>query len=156
MRLRDVLRHKGSEVVTIAPDRTVHDAIAEMNRHKIGALVVTDQTGEIQGIVTERDVLRMCGEQCVHLDDPSLVGTDCPILVSEIMTTDLVIVVPDDTLDYAMGVMTSNRVRHLPVLDEGRRLAGVVSIGDVVKVHLNEVEYENRMLKDYIQGVISY
>jgi CBS domain-containing protein len=72
MRLRDILRDKGSEVVTIAPDRTVHDAIAEMNRHKIGALIVTDETGEIQGIVTERDILRMCGEQCVHLDDPSL------------------------------------------------------------------------------------
>jgi CBS domain-containing protein len=71
------------------------------------------------------------------------------------MTTDPVIVVPDDTLDYAMGVMTSNRVRHLPVLDEGR-LAGVVSIGDVVKVQLSEVEYENRMLKDYIQGAVSY
>jgi CBS domain-containing protein len=155
MRLRNVLRHKGTEVVTIAPDRTVHDAIAKMNRHKIGAVVVTDDTGEIQGIVTERDILRMCGERCVHLDDPSLAGKECPILVSEIMTTDLVIAVPDDTLDYAMGVMTSNRVRHLPVLDEGR-LAGVVSIGDVVKAHLSETEYENRMLKDYIQGAVSY
>ena len=155
MHLREILRHKGSEVVTVAPDRTVHDAIVKMNRHKIGALIVTDETGEIQGIVTERDILLMCGEQCVHLDDPSLAGTDCPILVSEIMTTDPVIVVPDDTLDYAMGVMTSNRIRHLPVLDEGR-LAGVVSIGDVVKVQLSEVEYENRMLKDYIQGAVSY
>ncbi len=155
MRVRNVLRHKGSEVVTIAPDRTVHDAICEMNRHKIGALVVTDETGEIQGIVTERDILRMCGEQCVHLDDASLAGTDCPMLVSEIMTTDLVIAVPDDTLDYAMGVMTTNRVRHLPVLDEGR-LAGVVSVGDVVKAHLNEAEFESRMLKDYIQGTVSY
>ncbi len=155
MRVRNVLRHKGSEVVTIAPDRTVHDAICEMNRQKIGALVVTDETGEIQGIVTERDILRMCGEQCVHLDDASLAGTDCPMLVSEIMTADLVIAVPDDTLAYAMDVMTSNRVRHLPVLDEGR-LAGVVSIGDVVKAHLSEAEFERRMLKDYIQGTVSY
>jgi CBS domain-containing protein len=109
MRLRNVLRHKGTEVVTIAPDRTVHDAIAKMNRHKIGAVVVTDETGEIQGIVTERDILRMCGECCVHLDDPSLAGRECPILVSEIMTTDLVIAVPDDTLDYAMPLAMSSR-----------------------------------------------
>jgi CBS domain-containing protein len=144
MRLRNVLRHKGSEVVTIGPERTVHDAICEMNRHKIGAVVVTDETGEIQGIVTERDILRMC-----------MAGKECPALVSEIMTTDLVIVVPDDTLDYAMGVMTSNRIRHLPVVDEGR-LAGIISIGDLVKSHLSEAEYENRMLKDYIRGAVSY
>jgi len=155
MRVRNVLRDKGSEVVTVTPDRTVNDAIARMNQHKIGALVVIDETGEIQGIVTERDVLRMCGEQCVRLDDPNVTGTDCPILVSEIMTTELVIAVPEDTLDYAIAVMTGNRVRHLPVLD-GERLAGIVSIGDVVKAHLSEKEYENRMLKDYIQGVVSY
>ncbi len=154
MRLQNILRHKSGDVVTIAPDRTVHDAICEMNRHKIGAVVVTDETGEIHGIVTERDILRMCGERCVHLDDPSLAGVDCPALVSEIMTTDLLIVVPDDTLDYAMGVMTSNRIRHLPVVDEGR-LVGIISIGDLVKSHLSEAEYDNRMLRDYIGGAVS-
>jgi len=155
MLIRDVLRHKSGAVVTIGPDRTVHDAICEMNEYRIGAVVVTDDTGEIQGIVTERDILRMCGERCVHLGDPSTAGTECPGLVSEVMTTDLVITVPSDTVDYAMGVMTKNRVRHLPVLDDGR-LAGIVSIGDLVNAHLSEAEYDNRMLKDYIQGVVSY
>ncbi|MEE9184751.1 MAG: CBS domain-containing protein, partial [Acidimicrobiia bacterium] len=66
-----------------------------------------------------------------------------------------VITVPDDTLDYAMGIMTQNRVRHLPVLDDGR-LAGIVSIGDLVRALLSEAEYENRMLRDYIHGAVSY
>ena len=155
MNLGGILRSKGSEVVTITPDRTVHDAIGEMNQHRIGALVVTDETGEIRGIVTERDILQMCGERCVHLEDASMAGTGCPALVSDVMTTDLVIAVADDTLDYAMGIMTQNRVRHLPVLDDAR-LVGIVSIGDVVKAHLSEVEYEKRMLRDYIQGAVSY
>ena len=154
MLIRDVLRHKNGTVVTISPDRTVHDAICKMNAYRIGAVVVTDDTGEIQGIVTERDILRMCGERCLHLDDPGTAGTECPGLVRDIMTTDLVITVPGDTVDYAMGIMTKNRVRHLPVLDDGR-LAGIVSVGDAVNAHLVEAEYDNRILKDYIRGVAS-
>lgn len=155
MRMREILGHKGTEVVTIRPDQTVHDAICELNRHKIGAIVVTDESGEIRGILTERDILHMCGERCGRLDDSSAAGTECPALVSDVMTAELVITVPDDTLDYAMGVMTQNRVRHLPVLDDGR-LAGIVSIGDLVRALLSEAEYENRMLRDYIQGAVSY
>jgi CBS domain-containing protein len=68
------------------------------------------------------------------------------------MTKDLIIGVPDDSLDYVMGIMTKNRIRHLPVMD-GKKLVGIVSIGDVVNAHLEETEFENRMLKDYIHGV---
>ncbi len=71
------------------------------------------------------------------------------------MTTELVIGVPDDRLDYVMGVMTQNRIRHLPIMDSGS-LVGIVSIGDVVRAHLQETQYENRMLKDYIHGVVSH
>lgn len=155
MRMREILGHKGTEVVTISPDQTVHDAICELNRHKIGAIVVADEIGEIRGILTERDILHMCGERCGRLDDLSAAGTECPAVVSDVMTAELVITVLDDTLDYAMGVMTQNRVRHLPVLDEGR-LAGIVSIGDLVRALLSEAEYENRMLRDYIHGAVSY
>jgi CBS domain-containing protein len=76
----------------------------------------------------------------------------CPSLVREVMTKDLIVGVPDDSLDYVMGVMTKNRIRHLPVMD-GKKLVGIVSIGDVVNAHLEETEFENRMLKDYIHGV---
>ncbi len=97
----------------------------------------------------------MCGEQCVKLNDPKLAGTGCPALVADIMTTELVIGVPDDRLDYVMGVMTQNRIRHLPIMDAGS-LVGIVSIGDVVRAHLQETQYENRMLKDYIHGVVTH
>lgn len=152
MRLRDILRQKGGDVVTIESDRAVHDAIGRLNEHKIGALIVTGPDDEIAGIITERDILRHCGQHCVRLTKPSAAGEPCPMLVREAMTADLVIALPDDNLDYAMGIMTKNRIRHLPVLDEGR-LVGMVSIGDVVKASLEESEYENRQLKDYIYGV---
>ncbi len=155
MRVREVLQHKGGEVVTIAANRTVHDAISKLNEHRMGALIVTGGGGEVRGIITERDILRMCGEQCVKLNDPKLAGTGCPALVADIMTTELVIGVPDDRLDYVMGVMTQNRIRHLPIMDAGS-LVGIVSIGDVVRAHLQETQYENRMLKDYIHGVVTH
>lgn len=151
MRLRDILRQKGGDVVTIESDRTVHDAISRLNEHKIGALVVTGDGEEIAGIITERDILRHCGEH-VRRDEPLTTVVERPELVRDVMTADLVIALPDDRLDYAMGIMTQNRIRHLPVMDEGK-LAGMVSIGDLVKASLEETEYENRRLKDYIYGV---
>ena len=150
MRLKDILRQKGSEVVTISADRTVHDAVVEMNAHRIGALVVTGEAGEVVGVISERDVLRMCGENCALAEQPKHVPR--PMLVKDIMSTDLVIGFPNDEIGYAMAVMTNNRIRHLPIMDEGS-LVGMVSIGDVVRAHLSEASYENRMLKDYIQGV---
>jgi CBS domain-containing protein len=153
MRIRDVLRQKGTEVITIEADRTVHDAVRKLNEHKIGALVVTDEGGEICGIITERDILRECGERCVRLMQAREFGEPpCPSLVKEVMTADLIIGVPDDDLEYVMGIMTKNRIRHLPVMDEGR-LVGIISIGDVVNAHLERTEFENRLLRDYIHGV---
>ena len=152
MRASDILLEKGRGVVTIGPDRTVHDAICTMNDHKIGALIVTGEGGGVVGIITERDVLRMCGERCVHIDQPALDGTGCPARVRDVMTADLVVGVPDDRLDYLMGVMTKSRIRHLPIMDGGQ-LVGIISIGDVVSAHLGEAAFENRMLKDYIHGL---
>lgn len=138
--IRDVLDAKGSEVVTIGPHRTVFEAIGRLIERKIGALLVRDDEGRIAGIITERDVLRL-----VHHHPDRLRTAE----VSEFMTPDLVYGVPEDDLDYVMSVMTKQRFRHMPVLDDGR-LCGVVSIGDVVKTLNSTHEYELRLLRDYI------
>jgi CBS domain-containing protein len=143
MRIKDILRQKGTEVVTIAPMATVHDAIDRLNQHNIGALIVAAKNGAVVGIISERDILRETSERCDRLK---------VTLVGDIMTRDVIIGVPDDELDYVMAVMTKNRIRHLPVMN-GPELVGMISIGDVVRAHLDETEFENRMLKDYIHGV---
>jgi CBS domain-containing protein len=154
MRIRDILQDKGTAVVTIEVGRTIHNAIDRLNEHKIGALIVTGEGEKIIGIITERDILRVCGKHCVHLDEPpARQETTCPCLVQDAMTKDLVIGVLDDDLDYVMGIMTKNRIRHLPILDH-ESLAGIISIGDVVNAHLKETEFENRMMRDYIQGPV--
>ena len=154
MRIKDILREKGTDVVTIDVGRTVHDAICTLNEHGIGSLIVTREDGEIAGIITERDILRECGERCVGLKKPpAREETTCASLVRDVMSKDVVIGVPDDDLDYVMGIMTKNRIRHLPILDD-EKLVGMISIGDVVNAHLKETEFENRSLKDYIRGVV--
>ena len=152
MHISDILRHKGRHVVTIEEHTTVHDAIRKLNDHGIGALIVTAEGGKISGIITERDILRECGDRCSHLTESAQPAeSPCPALVRDAMTRDLVIGVPDDDLDYVMGIMTKNRVRHLPVFEEGA-LVGIISIGDAVNAHVEETQYENRQLKDYISG----
>ncbi len=141
MKIRDVLRTKGSDVIQIEPDRSVLDAVRLLSEHRIGALVVT-RDGGVRGVVSERDILNLVA------DSPDALGQT---EVTDIMTTDVIVAVPDDDLDYAMNIMTNNKVRHLPILDDGE-LAGIVSIGDLVKEVRKSVEAENRHLKDYIQG----
>jgi CBS domain-containing protein len=143
MRIRDILRQKGADVVTIEPERTVQEAIRRLVDHGIGALVVTRNHGSVVGIITERDILQESAERSDRLHETR---------VRDVMTTDVIIGLPDDDLDYVMGIMTKNRIRHLPVL-KGEQLAGIISIGDVVNIQLRSTEFENRMLKDYIQGV---
>jgi CBS domain-containing protein len=140
MRISDILREKGSHVVTIPPQATVWDAIKLLNKHNIGGLVVTSQEGQVVGIITERDILREAGERSERIKET---------LVGDVMTKDIIIGVPEDQLAYVMVVMTRNRIRHLPVIEE-EKLAGIISIGDVVNAHMSETEFENRLLKDYI------
>jgi len=142
MKVRDILKVKGSQVYTIGPDQTVLDAVAILMQHRIGALLVRDATGTVSGIISERDVLGQCLHRSADLDR---------IHVREVMTRDLVVCVPDDDVDYAMGIVTKNRVRHLPIMDDDG-VAGIISIGDLVKACLEEAEYENRYLKEYIQS----
>jgi CBS domain-containing protein len=149
MRLEDILKHKGTEVASIAPERLLVDAIALLNDRKIGALLVCSgecSRGNIAGIVTERDVLRACHARLADLGR---------ITVGEVMTKELVIGRSDDTIDYAMAVMTRRRIRHLPVFGNGE-LVGMVSIGDLVNARLQDADIDIRMLHDYVHGYVSW
>jgi CBS domain-containing protein len=139
MRIADVLRTKGGAVATITPETSVSGLLNELSLHNIGAMVVVSADGVV-GIVSERDVVRKLHEH----------GTDLLRLpVSEIMTTMVATCTPTDTVDHLTAVMTTKRVRHIPVV-ENNRLIGIVSIGDIVKQRMEELETEQRALQDYI------
>jgi CBS domain-containing protein len=121
----------------------VLDAMRILVENNIGSVIVT-RDGSTVGILTERDVLRLGAA------NPESLATT---LVAEAMTRELVVGVADDLVEYAASVMTSNRIRHLPIMD-GERLTGVLSIGDVVNALKQEKEVENRYLRDYIQGTV--
>ena len=138
-----VLEGKGSEVLTIDADATVFGAIKRMVEANVGALLVTEG-GNVAGIVTERDYLRR-----VTLEG----RTEEETLVREIMTSrPLVYVTPETSVEECMAVMTERRIRHLPVFTEGRDLAGIVSIGDVVKFKSAEQDFQIRFLTEYIES----
>ena len=139
MLISDILRRKGSNVVTIASDATVSDLVASLAEHKIGALVVVDD-GQTVGIVSERDVVRQLhrtGSQVLELP------------VSELMTTDVISCEPTDSVDEIGAAMTERRIRHMPVLDAGE-LAGIVTIGDVVAARIADLEQTRGQLESYI------
>ncbi len=143
MRIRDILDGKGRDVVTIDPAASIAAAVRLLVRHGIGSVVVV-RGQEVVGILTERDVLRLVDS------DPGAVALRS---VGEVMTSDLIVGAPDDDLPHVMELMTTNRVRHLPVL-EGRVLRGLISIGDVVNMLRRDAEWENRHLKEYLQGQV--
>jgi len=143
MRIVDVLRSKGSSVATVTPETTVTELIAGLAEHNIGAMVVVGPDGVV-GIVSERDVVRKLHERGTELMHRP---------VSEIMTTVVATCTPDDSVDDLSALMTDNRVRHVPVVENGQ-LAGIVSIGDVVKKRMEELTDEQEQLHAYItQGV---
>lgn len=140
MRVSSLLAAKGSEVTTISADATVAQAVAELERHRIGALVVSGDGVHIEGIVSERDIVRALGHHGgALLDHP----------VRSIMTTEVVITSPDAEVESLSATMTDHRIRHVPVLDAGA-LAGLVSIGDVVKSRIGELEKDRKELVEYI------
>ncbi|KAB2384672.1 CBS domain-containing protein [Actinomadura montaniterrae] len=141
MRIREILRRKGDTVATVTPDATVRQLLAVLAEHNIGAAVVSPDGTSIAGIVTERDVVRRMHDRGAGLLDRP---------VSEIMTADVHTCGPGEDLEDLRRTMTENRFRHVPVVDGGR-LAGIVSIGDVVKSAIDELESEREHLVDYIQ-----
>jgi CBS domain-containing protein len=142
MRISDVLRRKGDLVVTISSDEPVRALLEALAEHKVGALVVAGADGGVEGIVSERDVVR-------HLQSRGAGVLEDP--VSAIMTSPVHTAAPDTTLEDLMVLMTDRRIRHVPVVVDGR-LAGIVSIGDVVKHRIEELQSERDQLTAYITG----
>jgi CBS domain-containing protein len=139
--VRHLLQEKGNRVWTISPQATVYEALQLMAEHNLGALVVT-QAGEMVGIFSERDYARKVVLQG---------RASKTALICELMTTDVLYVGPDDTMENCMALMTTHRTRHLPVLENGK-LTGLVSIGDVVKAVISAHEFTIRELERYIHG----
>ena len=145
MQISDVLRYKGDEVVTTTAQTPVRELLRLLAEHRIGALVVVDGDAEsatVSGIVSERDVVRR-----LHDRGADLLGAT----VGDIMTSTVYSCTPQDSLDSIATTMTERRVRHMPVLDEGR-LAGIVSIGDVVSARMRQLEQDRAQLEQYITG----
>jgi CBS domain-containing protein len=141
MQVQGILADKGNDVATVAPDVVVRDAVGQLRDRGIGALVVSADGRSIDGIVSERDVVR-------HLaDGPEVLDVE----VRTVMTSDVYTCGPTDTVDQLMALMTQHRIRHVPVVDDEGHLLGIVSIGDVVKQRLGDLEGENRALVEYIQ-----
>ena len=139
MRIADVLRSKGGSVMTINPDATVTELLAGLAGHNIGAMVVVGPDG-VAGIVSERDIVRQ-----LHAHGASVLSQP----VSSIMTAVVSTCSKSDTVDSLTMLMTENRVRHVPVVEDGK-LIGIVSIGDVVKTRMEELEAEHEQLQSYI------
>ncbi len=140
MRISDVLSSKsGDEVVTIAPDATVRDLLALLAQHNIGAVVVSTDGQAVDGIVSERDVVRR-----LHEDEAVLDGAVSAIMTSEVATTE-----PHTSVDDLRVLMTERRIRHVPVVTDGG-LVGIISIGDVVKSSLDQLQFERDQLDSYV------
>ena len=142
MKVRDILAHKGRDVVTVGPDASVSTLVHRLALERIGALVVSEDGTRIQGIVSERDIIQTLAERGEDTLRPDL-------RVADIMTRHVVTCSEEDSVKDVMGIMTRSRIRHLPVVENGR-LAGLVSIGDVVKNRVEEVELEATVLREYI------
>ena len=137
-----ILSRKGNDIVTLSPDSSLGDAVASLARNRIGAIVVTDADMGVEGIISERDVVRLIGERGVEVLAEPLAG---------LMTKSVVTCAPDETVPQIMERMTRGRFRHVPVV-QGGKLVGIISIGDVVKYRVEEMERESAQLRDYIMS----
>lgn len=142
MRVKDILTTKGPQVFTIGENMPLKQAVEFLANNKIGVLLVLSDDGKIVGIISERDIIRELANDLHNALEKK---------VSEAMTKQVIFCEPEDELDYIENVMTSNKIRHLPVLHE-KRLVGLISIGDVVKAAHKEMKIENKYLIDYIGG----
>ena len=142
MKVRDILAHKGYSVITIRPETSVATVVHRLALERVGALVVSDDGERVLGIVSERDIVRILAERGADVLDPEL-------KVAQVMTRHVLTCTQDDSVKELMTTMTQRRFRHIPVVDEGRMI-GIVSIGDVVKNRVEEVELEATVLREYI------
>jgi CBS domain-containing protein len=145
MRISDVLRTKGTHVVTVTPDTTVRQLLAVLAEHRIGAVVVSGDGRSVDGIASERDIVRALAIRgAAVMSEP----------VTAIFTAEVRTVTPETPLEEVMRLMTELRVRHAPVVVDGG-LGGIVSIGDVVKNRMDELETERTALTDYITSSVT-
>ena len=143
MNVQAILSMKGSDVATIASDTQIAAAAEVLHDRKVGALVVSDADRQLAGIISERDIVWTLAER----------GSEALTeRVASVMSSQVVTCRPGDTVNELMAMMTAQRIRHLPVIDDDGALAGIVSIGDVVKFRLDELQAENDELYGYIQG----
>ena len=142
MNVETILRTKGRAVATIRPDENIGAVVDMLISRNVGTLVVSEDGESVDGIISERDIVHGLADR-----GPDLLS----LKVAEVMTRPVVTCDPSDTIDQLMAEMTNRRIRHFPVVEDGR-LCGIVSIGDVVKNRLDEVEYEARSLRSFIAG----
>ena len=143
MQVKDLLIQSKMEPVTIAGEKTIFEAMQSLVDNRIGSLVVVDSGGAPVGIITERDIFRLAYKTK---------GDMLSSRIKDHMTTDLIVGVPDDEIDYIAQVITQNRIRHIPVVDKNGLLCGIVSIGDIMKAKLTQAEVHVRYLTEYIVG----
>jgi CBS domain-containing protein len=141
MYVQSILAAKGDDVATITPDASVRDAVALLNERRVGALVVSSDGRRIEGILSERDIVRSLGPHAAAALD---------LTVADLMTRQVTTCGQKDTIEQLMWLMTDQRIRHVPVADDRGELVGIVSIGDVVKYRLGQLESENQALYEYI------
>lgn len=133
-------KEQGPEVISIQPDVSVSEACKILQQHRIGAVLVRKANGDIAGILSERDIVRfLAGQGAEGLSAPA----------EKLMTANVITCSPDDTIDDVMGIMTQKRFRHVPVVDDGG-IIGIISIGDVVKHKIEEIEAEAQQMRSYI------
>jgi CBS domain-containing protein len=142
MQVMQILKDKGSDVVTMAANALIADALRTLNERRIGAIVITGARDDIEGILSERDVVNGLADRGAGLLEAR---------ISDIMTRHVFTCTPETSIEELMRQMTRRRIRHLPVIRDGR-LCGIVSIGDVVKHRLMELETEATTMRDYIGG----
>jgi len=142
MLVRDILKLKNGETKTIGPEQKVKEAMSLLLENKISCLPVVSPEGELMGIVSDKDIFRKAYQSPEQF-------LECAI--KEIMTARLIVGLESDEIGYIGGIMTKNRIRHVPIVEQDR-LIGLVSVGDVVKSQIENMEIENRYLKQYIDG----
>jgi CBS domain-containing protein len=142
MNVETILRNKGNRVTTISSDATIADAVESLRRQGIGALIVSDDGESVDGILSERDIVAaLANDGALLLSRP----------VAEVMTRGVMVCDPQDTVAELMSEMTNRRMRHFPVVADGK-LCGIVSIGDLVKSRLDEIEFEASSMRSFIAG----
>ncbi|MFZ1682914.1 MAG: CBS domain-containing protein [Candidatus Zixiibacteriota bacterium] len=142
MRVRDLLQAKQRAVISTVPAIPVTKAMALMIDHQISCLPVLDEEGRLLGIISDKDIFRQLHKDRHNID---------LVTVGELMTTDVIVGVEEDEVSYMAGIMTKNRIRHIPIL-KGDQVVGLVSVGDIVKTQMSNIEIENRYLWQYING----